>query len=180
MTEAKATANAIVEASNHPLSIVAVGVGDGPWAAIEEFDHRLPTRRFDNFRFVDYHKATSKSKAPDVFFALQVLMEIPDQYKRIVELGYLGEAKKSPRTLLVGSSPPSFDGDRASDDRAGGGGGDDTASTSGSSSSRRGTPSNSPGRASLGRASHGSPKINPVMKSPRRTELKHRISNVSF
>lgn len=179
MTEAKATADAIVEASNHPLSIVAVGVGDGPWDTIMEFDHRLPMRRFDNFRFVAYHKATSKSKVPDVFFALQVLMEIPDQYKRIVELGYLGEAKKSTRTLLVGASSPLDDGGACEDIDGGGAGDVETASASGSSSSRRGTPSNSPGRASLGRASHGSPKINPVVKSPRRAELKHRISNVS-
>lgn len=171
VTEERETARSIVEASNYPLSIIAVGVGDGPWSAIEEFDHRLPKRRFDNFRFVDYHRATSKSKTPDVAFALQALMEIPDQYKRIVELGYLGEAKRAGGERS-GSAPLSGMND--------GTGGSSTDGVSSESSSRRGTPSNSPGRAStLGQTPQNSPKASPAAKSPRKAQLKHRISNVS-
>ena len=89
VNEEEETVNAIVEASNHPLSIVVVGVGDGPWELMEEFDDQLPKRQFDNFQFVNYHEVTSKVKHPDANFALHVMMEIPLQYRTIKQMGYL-------------------------------------------------------------------------------------------
>lgn len=85
-----AARRAIVEASDYPISIVMVGVGDGPWNMMREFDDQLPERQFDNFQFVNYNTIPRGNlNNPDGGFAMQALMEIPEQYSRIRELGLI-------------------------------------------------------------------------------------------
>lgn len=79
VTNRKETEDAIVRASNHPLSIVVVGVGDGPWEMMEEFDDELPQRKFDNFQFVPFNQvmaAVPPGLNPDPAFAIAALMEV--------------------------------------------------------------------------------------------------------
>ncbi|XP_060071306.1 uncharacterized protein LOC132551209 isoform X1 [Ylistrum balloti] len=89
VTNESDTINAIVEASRWPLSIVMVGVGDGPWEVMKEFDDRIPQRKFDNFQFVEFNSVMTSSRNPQAAFALQALMEIPDQYRLIQKHGLL-------------------------------------------------------------------------------------------
>ncbi|KAG5090270.1 hypothetical protein JHK82_049048 [Glycine max] len=90
------TIDAIVKASEYPLSIVLVGVGDGPWEMMREFDDNIPSRAFDNFQFVNFTEIMTRnvdSTRKETDFALSALMEIPSQYKATLELGILGSRR---------------------------------------------------------------------------------------
>lgn len=89
VNKVKETKEQIVEASNYPLSIVVVGVGDGPFDLMETFDDGLKRRQFDNFQFVDYNSIRNTEEEggnADIEFALRALMEIPEQYKILRKL----------------------------------------------------------------------------------------------
>lgn len=99
---------AIIRASEYPLSIVVVGVGDGPWDVLQEYDDKLLSRHFDNLQFVPYQDLVTNSLNPETALALHILMEIPDQYAAICRLGYIDQESSLPE---VHSSNEYLNGD---------------------------------------------------------------------
>ncbi|MCO5571772.1 hypothetical protein L7F22_025520 [Adiantum nelumboides] len=103
----QSTIDAIVAASEFPLSIVLVGVGDGPWDMMEQFDDNIPERAFDNFQFVNFTEIMSRSipsEQKETAFALAALMEIPTQFRACVALQLLN--RHTERVPLVDPLPP--------------------------------------------------------------------------
>ena len=90
VSDMNANRRAIEEASHYPISIVCVGVGDGPFDVMENFDDQVEQAKFDNFNFINYYKiCEGHVENPDVAFACNALNEIPEQYAIIKKLGYL-------------------------------------------------------------------------------------------
>jgi len=111
--EIAATTKAIVEASNYALSIVMIGIGDGPWDLMEKFDDELPQRRFDNFQFVEFQSVFQKYplERREAAFATHALMEVPMQYQSIKRLRLLSQGSSSGvsgalRSLPAALPPP--------------------------------------------------------------------------
>ncbi|GFP81656.1 E3 ubiquitin-protein ligase rglg2 [Phtheirospermum japonicum] len=102
------TINSIVNASLYPLSIVLIGVGDGPWEDMKKFDDKIPAREFDNFQFVNFTAIMSKNTSyseKETAFALAALMEIPIQYKATKEYGILGRVTGKAKKIVPRPPP---------------------------------------------------------------------------
>lgn len=83
---------ALVEASNYPLEIIAIGFGDGPFKTMKILDDKVKGRKFDNFQFVNFTEVEKKSikcENPELVLATAMMQEIPDVYKCIQKLKYL-------------------------------------------------------------------------------------------
>jgi len=95
----KATEDAIAEASLYPLSIVVVGVGDGPWELMEKYDDSLRNRKYDNFQFVDFNTVFRQypGDARHLALACHCLMEVPAQYNAAKMLGYFNPKRVPPK-----------------------------------------------------------------------------------
>ena len=88
----KLDGEAIVEASNYPMSIITVGLGDGPFDTMEKFDSKLRGRKFDNFNFFNFtemEKKLGKIENVDETIAVEMCQELPQQFKAIKKLGLL-------------------------------------------------------------------------------------------
>lgn len=96
VTDEEATREAIVRACNVPMTILVVGVGDGPWEAMEEFDNELPERAFDNLTFVAFDDVMRTYDGSLVVFAEEALRETPTQYKAVRDLGMLRARAPAP------------------------------------------------------------------------------------
>lgn len=83
---------AIIEASKYPISICAIGLGDGPFTKMVDFDDFEGGRLFDNFQFVDFTKfevMAQHCENPELALATLVFNEVPDHFMAMKRLGYL-------------------------------------------------------------------------------------------
>ncbi len=92
VSDMDADVKALQEASNYPLSVVAVGLGDGPFDKMRVFDDDIRGRKFDNFQFVNFTEIEMKAgkcENPELVLATAMMQEVPSQFSFIKKLGYL-------------------------------------------------------------------------------------------
>ncbi|GMP33947.1 hypothetical protein CsSME_00007040 [Camellia sinensis var. sinensis] len=83
------TINAIVKARKYPLSIIVVGVGDGPWDMMKNFLNHVLVHDSFKFQFVNFTEIMSKNvdiSKKEAAFAVAALRGLPSQYKSTLNL----------------------------------------------------------------------------------------------
>ncbi len=105
------TIDALVAASNSAaLAVIMIGVGDGPWEHMRAFDDLVPSRKQDNFQFVEFNaimRAVPRGgSAADAAFALACLQEVPLQYEAAQRLGLLHRQPTAPPPRVRILPPP--------------------------------------------------------------------------
>lgn len=90
VTDIAATKQAIIDASRAtPLSILIVGLGDGPFELMEHFDDQLEGRAFDNCTFINFERVKRQHDGDLVQLARMALKEVPAQYRFARDSGML-------------------------------------------------------------------------------------------
>ncbi|KAF5958893.1 hypothetical protein HYC85_006118 [Camellia sinensis] len=87
------TINAIVNAREYPLTIIVVGVGDGPWDTMKNVLGHPSVRNYKNFQANINRKIMSKDmdiSRKEAAFARAALRGIPSQYKATLKRQKLG------------------------------------------------------------------------------------------
>ncbi|TNJ28051.1 Phospholipid-binding Copine Family Protein [Giardia muris] len=82
----------IAEASTHPIVIVAVGLGDGPFEKMDQLAN-TPNRRFSNFTFVNFTALESsfvRCEYPELILAAHLFKNLPKQFLCMKKLGICG------------------------------------------------------------------------------------------
>ena len=90
VTDMDADMKALQETSNYPVSVVAVGLGDGPFKRMRILENSISGRRFSNFHFVNFTKIELKAgtcEHPDLMLATAMMQKIPYQYASIKRAG---------------------------------------------------------------------------------------------
>jgi hypothetical protein len=115
------TTQSILEAQKFGISIVAIKVGDGDVQLMKRFDDHLKAESkstekkflYDNFQFVDLKQTLEEMKTDmgQLAFAIQVLKEVPTQYKKAKALDLILPAKIVEATVispLISTTPDGY------------------------------------------------------------------------